>query len=200
MKKFLALLSAVALFGFVGCSDDDETTTGNKDLTIDASSKTTWYYFSMKNRRVIGSGEATEADDAKWFARKDWDFAVKRYNIRTNSGTSTSKGAQGGVYTCDANQTYDALTAVPAGATFAKDEVHSDRGMDGTVVQSRSEAVVAVMKFENGRPVMPPVWLAAPVYIFKSADGKEAYKLKFTNYTNEAGKGGYPQFKLEKLQ
>ena len=48
---------------------------------------------------VIGTGAESEADNAAWAARTDWDLAVCRYNIRTNSGTSSSTGANGGVYT-----------------------------------------------------------------------------------------------------
>ena len=45
------------------------------------------------------TGAESEADNAAWAARTDWDMAVCRYNIRTNSGTSSSTGANGGVYT-----------------------------------------------------------------------------------------------------
>ena len=48
---------------------------------------------------VNGTGAESEADNAAWAARTDWDLAVCRYNIRTNSGTSSSTGANGGVYT-----------------------------------------------------------------------------------------------------
>lgn len=166
---------------------------------MDATSKTTWTYFSLSKGEVIGTGAESEADNAAWAARTDWDLAVCRYNIRTNSGTSSSTGANGGVYT--STMTFEGLSSIPADAAFEADKLVTSSGMGGEKTVSESSATVITFKTNaDGSKVMPPVYLKAPVYVFRTADGGSAYKVEFTQYQNEDKVTGHVKFRFAKIK
>ncbi len=198
MKKSILLIAA-AVLAFAACNKNEQPFSREaQEAYIDATSKTTWTYFSLSAGEAVGTGEENEADNAAWAARTDWDFAVCRYNIRTNSGKATSVGAKGGVYT--SSETFNALTGVPQGVVFEADEVVTSRGMSGvtSVVQS-SATVITFMTNEDGSKVMPPVYLKAPVYIFRTADGEKCYKVEFTQYQDENKVTGHVKFNFARL-
>lgn len=202
-KIFLSALSLMVILGFSSCSKDDSTelpSAETKEAYINATSKTTWHYFSLAENKVVGTGEENTTDNAAWAARKDWDVAVNRYLVRTNSGAATSVSAQGGVYTFEASTTFNSVTAIPDGATFAADKAVTSEGMGGstTVVQSVA-AVILFKKNEDGSTIMPPVYLQAPVYIFRTADGTEHYKVQFTQYQDENKVTGHVKFYSAKI-
>lgn len=202
-KIFLSAFFSMVILGFSSCSKDDSTEqppAETNETYIDATSKTTWHYFSLAENKVVGTGEENATDNAAWAARKDWDVAVNRYLVRTNSGAATSVSAQGGVYTFGASTTFNSVTAIPDGATFAADEAVTSEGMGGstTVVQSVA-AVILFKKNEDGSTIMPPVYLQAPVYIFRTADGTEHYKVQFTQYQDENKVTGHVKFYSAKI-
>ena len=101
------------------------------------------------------TGAESEADNAAWAARTDWDMAVCRYNIRTNSGTSSSTGANGGVYT--STLTFEGISSIPADAAFEADKLVTSSGLGGEKTVSESSATVitrvsfsGVMATRNG--------------------------------------------------
>ena len=170
-----------------------------REAFIDATSKTTWNYFSLSKGETLGTGEENAADNASWAARTDWDLAVCRYNVRTNSGTSTSVGAKGGIYT--STLTFDTLTKVPAGAVFEEDKVVTSSGMSGTTSVSESNATVITFQTNaDGSKVMPPVYLKAPVYILRTADGASFYKVEFTQYQDENKVTGHVKFNFARIE
>ena len=170
-----------------------------REAFIDATSKTTWNYFSLSKGETLGTGEENAADNAAWAARTDWDLAVCRYNVRTNSGTSTSVGAKGGIYT--STLTFDTLTKVPAGAVFEEDKVVTSSGMSGTTSVSESNATVITFQTNaDGSKVMPPVYLKAPVYILRTADGASFYKVEFTQYQDENKVTGHVKFNFARIE
>lgn len=199
----LLTLSAAATL-FTSCSKDnsiDKPEIETKESYINATSKTTWHYFSLSGNKVVGTGEQTEADNKTWAARTDWDFAVNRYEIRTNSGEATSVKATGGVYTFGAAVTFASVNEVPANAAFAADKAVTSNGMGGAVTTVKSEASVIVFKKnDDGSMIMPPVYLQAPVYIFRTADGKGHYKVQFTQYQDENKVTGHVKFYSAFLQ
>lgn len=205
MKKMnlLSALFMTILLGFVSCSKDDSTPTPPvqaQEAYIDATSKTTWHYFNLAQNKIVGTGEENKTDNGKWAERKDWDIAVNRYMIRTNSGAATSVGALGGVYTYDASIDFNAINSIPANVTFAADEAVTSEGMNGTTTMNKSKATVILFKKNpDGSMVMPPVYLQAPVYLFRTADGKGHYKVKFTQYQNESKVTGHVKFYSSKL-
>ncbi len=197
MKKSILLIAA-AVLAFAACNKTEQFSREAEEAYIDATSKTTWTYFSLSAGELVGTGEENESDNAAWAARTDWDFAVCRYNVRTNSGKATSVGAKGGVYVSD--QKFDALTGVPQDAVFETDEVVTSRGMSGvtSVVQSKA-TVITFMTNEDGSKVMPPVYLKAPVYIFRTADGEKCFKVEFTQYQDENKVTGHVKFNFARL-
>lgn len=197
MKKSILLIAA-AVLAFAACNKTEQFSREAEEAYIDATSKTTWTYFSLSAGEVVGTGEENESDNAAWAARTDWDFAVCRYNVRTNSGKATSVGAKGGVYVSD--QKFDALTGVPQDVVFETDEVVTSRGMSGvtSVVQSKA-TVITFMTNEDGSKVMPPVYLKAPVYIFRTADGEKCFKVEFTQYQDENKVTGHVKFNFARL-
>ena len=200
MKKSIifSLIAACTVLSFSACDKTPQRVGETREAYIDATSKTTWSYFSLSNGRIVGTGEETEADNAAWAARTDWDIAVCRYNVRTNSGKATSVGAKGGTYI--ASESFEALTAVPQGASFAADELVTASGMGGTTSVVHSAAtVITFMTKEDGSKVMPPVYLKAPVYIFPSADGANYYKVEFTQYQDENKVTGHVKFNYAAL-
>ncbi|TKG90393.1 hypothetical protein EYV94_23600 [Puteibacter caeruleilacunae] len=197
MKNLFYLFLAITLIGFTSCDDDDDPSGAGQTLSqsVDASSKTDWQYFSFKDGTIVGTGKNNDEDNATWFARKDWDIAISTYHVRTNSGLSTSVGSTGGVYTCDADVKYFDLVEVPAGSTFAVDKVIPVAGHGGTTDYIKSNAQVIQFELkEDGSMVMPPKYLPSPIYIFKTADGKETYKVNFTQYKNADGVSGHVEF------
>ena len=207
MKKIFALL-AVSMLAFTACSDDDdEVTPGMPDQPgqteeayIDATQKKTWTYFSLKDNKVVGTGEESEAGDAEWAKRSDWDIAVNRYMIRTNSGAATSVNAKGGVSICAETVAFESLNAVPQGTEFKADTAVTSEGMSGVTTVIKSEATIILFKKNaDGSLIMPPVYEKAPVYLFRTADGKSAYKVEFTQYKNEEGQSGHVKFRFAKI-
>ena len=94
MRKITILAALAAAIAFTG-SKDDNNGDGAKPVrpvmnTVTISvSDSTWTYFSLESGAVVGTSPlADEDEDAKWRARKDWDFALCGDMLRTNSGTS----------------------------------------------------------------------------------------------------------------
>jgi hypothetical protein len=200
MKTFRILAVAMAAATLVSCDKDknDDPQPPTVEIYIDATSQTNWHYFSFATGQAVGSAAADE--DAAWGARTDWDVAVNRYNIRTNSGAFTTANAQGGVYTFDAATTFASVAAIPAGAVFAADEAITSEGMGGPTTVVRSNATVILFKQNpDGSLVMPPVYLQAPVYLFRTADGAHYYKVRFTQYKNDEGVSGHVKFDMAKI-
>lgn len=183
MKKAIILLAALtAAFTLASCTKKTGTGTGGAtgtEVSIEATKTGQWHYFSFARNAELGVADDT---DTSWKERTDWDIAINKYHVRTNSGDSTTAGA-GGVYTCEAGVTFASLTAVPAGATFEADKTVTETGMGGETTTSKSTATVIQFQLDaNGDKVMPPVYLPSPVYIFRSADGSKHYKVSFTQY------------------
>jgi hypothetical protein len=216
METRLFLTAAILSLSLVSCDkggDDPILPGATTEGYIDATASTTWHYYSFSEKKVVGSADESAENNAVWAARTDWDIAVRRYNIRTNSGASTTTGAQGGVYVFDADDTdefgnVDVTTAfasvlnVPA-AAFAADRAFPSDMMTGgttggTSTVVRSEAVV-VQVWRNGNAatggyVMPADYRSAPVCVFRSADGGNYYKVQFTQYKNDEAVTGHVKF------
>ena len=193
------ILTAVAVM-FSSCTkntDGGETEGGGTEgggtegtsvtVVVDATSKTAWHYYSFEQSKFVGSAEITE--DAEWAKRTDWDMAICRYKVRTNSGTSGV--GKGGTYTCDEGVKFDALTVAPSGMVIVDDISYTEEQMGGGMLtESRSTAVVSVMAG------MPPVWGKSPLYIMSNASGTGFYKVDFLSYKDAEGTSGHVSFKF----
>jgi hypothetical protein len=209
MKKITTVIAAAfAVFTatlFTSCDDktsyDDKPKVGKtKSVYIDATSNTAWHYYSLQNGQLVGSADESTDNNAVWSARQDWDIAIRRYNIRTNSGAFTTASAKGGVFAFDGNTTFESVNKVPTDALFEVDTAITSSGMGGTTTIVRSEATVIVFeKNPDGSLVMPPVYLQAPVYVFRTAGGNNYYKVQFTQYVNDTGATGHVAFDMAEI-
>ena len=199
MKKMLKM--AVVLMGLITLTacPKNEKKAETQEAAVDAVEKDLWHYYSLSAKQEVGTGKEDSTDNALWFSRTDWDLAISRYFIRTNSGLSTTQNAQGGVYTFAENVTFDAAV-LPSGAVFATDKAVTTTGMGGTTTTMKSEATVVRFQTDaEGNMIMPPQYLKAPIYAFRSADGRSCYKVEFTQYKDEAGESGHVRFYYQKL-
>ncbi|MDE7150230.1 MAG: HmuY family protein [Bacteroidales bacterium] len=201
MKRQMKTAAAVLLgcLALVACKDKEKDNKESAAAAIEATESGVWHYFSLTAGKEVGSGKESDSANTVWFARTDWDFAVNKYQIRTNSGEATSVGSKGGVYTFADGVSY-AGAVLPDGAEFAVDKAITSSGMGGETTVVKSEATVIVFKTnEDGSLVMPPVYLKAPVYAFRTADGLGYYKVEFTQYQNDAGESGHVEFNFVKM-
>lgn len=193
LQLFCAALLTLALVS--SCKKDDEKISPNTEYTLDASSKEVWVYYSLRNAATVGTSDTTRASASEWAERMDWDIAISTFNMRTNSGTS-GKG-NGGVHICPAEITYDALTTLPDSVHIKADTFLAtmDMGKGGMVMMSRSEAtsVTLIMK-KDGADYEP-----TKVYIVRTADGQEHYKMWFYGYKNDKNISGHLKFYMSKL-
>ncbi len=212
--KFLLFATAILALSFTSCDNDDSTPTPPGETTeayINASSSTIWQYYSFAENKVVGSAEGNDENDAAWAKRKDWDIAIRKMYVRTNSGTSTAVSANGGVFSFDINNkdkagnitattSFSSVQNVPDEAVIAPDAIVTYASMGGSITTSQSSVVVTAMKKnEDGTTIMPPVYLKSPVYIFRTANGNTYYKVDFTQYQNDSGTAGHVKFNFAQL-
>ncbi len=187
-KIFALLLAAVSLVGCKKDNEPDPDTINETKVHLDYNAKT-WYYYCLEEKKFVGSGTST--DDAAWFARTDWDFAINEYELRSNSGTSTTKGAMGGATRTSAT-TLAALSSIPSVFTVDTELTSTSHG-GATTTTSRLvfdptytlEGVIDFQKDADGSAMMPPTYIQAPVYVFRTANGTDHYKVLFTKYTTD---------------
>lgn len=206
MKRQLKLWAALLLTGLLSmatsCDNNKkpEAEAAETEAAVTATDAL-WHYFSFTTGAEVGQGEENADGNAVWFARKDWDIAFKKTAIRTNSGAATTVGSQGGVYTF-ADGVAFADANLPGGAVFVADKVVEEEAMgsDGLVETVKSEATVIRFKTNaEGEMIMPPVYLKAPVYAFRTADGLGIYKVEFTQYKDENNVSGKILFNVQKM-
>lgn len=198
-RNFLAIATMAIMILLNSCGKETPETPNNGnenqsvEVYIDATSKTTWHYYSFDKAEFIASCEVDSQEDKAMKSCDDWDIAIMRYHVKTNSGTSTDIG-KGGLYTCSEGVTFDNLTTLPADITYAVDQLVEQPQMSGdTLYLSLSTAVVAVM---DG---MPPTWLKSPLYIVKDGKGENNYKLDFISYKNNEGTSGHVSYRFYRL-
>lgn len=221
MEKTILFL-AIAVIALSSCSKDPKPIVGDtKEVQIDATSNTAWHYYSFAENKIVGTDDESSDNNAKWGTRKDWDVAFCKYHIRTNSGAFTKVNAQGGVYIFktkeieghvyvydDANSSYEKTNSVPAGITFATDTEKELKQMGGIIlkrIQSDASSVTFKMKLINKEKdiwgkEMPPVYLQAPLCLFRSADGKKVYKVHFKEYLNADAVAGHISLRFAEIE
>ncbi len=184
MKKSFSMskiFAAVFLLFFMIISCSDENVTGpppsgiDKELMIDASSKTEWVYFSFSKGDTVTIAESNSS--------LEWDLGLRRYHFKTNSGTSGS--GQGGAVNMG-NVDFASITEAPESGYTVDDSV-TFQGHGGPITYSLNPVLEGWATMEG----MPPVFVATDsIYVLKTADGKYA-KLWLKNYYNDEGTSGY---------
>lgn len=185
---------------------------------LNASDYTNWHYFSFADNKVVKpntpddtvsikdiktedifTGEIIDAKQvdykigAAMGSNTDWDIAICRYMVRTNSGSAAS--GKGGVYTFPEGTDYHTLTALPSGATFAPDSIRNAAGMSNDKLM-KPIAAVRTTKMVG----MPPKYEDPPLYAFRSADGRRTYAVDFISYKNAEGHSGYVSFQFKEIK
>ncbi|MDF3821552.1 HmuY family protein [Leptospira sp. 96542] len=168
-------------------------TTGTYTTTVNASSGCAWVYLSLKS-----DGIKVESSSSQW------DLALKRYNIQTNSGTSGT--ANGGA--CKSGSTNFASAFTGAECTPVVDVRLSSAG--GGPVSASAESINPIMAAPLDLSPMPAgygAWYTysntiltakTDVYIITGSDGSK-YALQMLDYYSSAGTSGYPKFQWKKL-
>lgn len=153
---------------------------------------TEWAYIDLGGRKV------TTVPIGEEYSSKipvDWDFAIHRYDIKTNGGAAYKT-----VYT-----SFDDLKAagkLPEETAFVEDEWTTDKiaidmtgMMDGNIIYTDSYRNTVLSSWLNvDTSTMPPIYtMSNQVYIIRLKDNTYA-AIRFTNYTNARGIKGYIDF------
>ena len=201
----------------LGNTEDGFVSGDYKNGVLNATDQDNWHYYSIIEDEFVLVGKSDDYDvtDSDWTEdplgnplpdikkhtyyphtdikeRMDWDFAICRREVRTNSGTSGV--GNGGLYTFDDGTDYNSIISLPSEVVFVEDAITESPSMSNIEVwKSISTAVVTDM---NG---MPPTYLQPPIYAIRSADGESIYALDFIRYQNAMGVTGYVSFQLKKI-
>ena len=141
---------------------------GSDVLSVDASSTTAWTYLSAK------SGVLTIATPA---TSNDWDLAIRRTQLQTNSGSSGA--GKGGARLAPAGATYDETTRATT-IGFDSDALLPIAGPPGSGESSQNPTLANWYDYDQTTHVVTP---KAVVYLLRTASGEYA-KLQLTSYSD----------------
>lgn len=174
---------------FTACADwiyDEEEGKGEWNTRIDATNYADWIYIRFSTQDTIRK----KYDEA---APAAWDFALHRYDCKTNGGAVLETS-------------YRSLTElVPPVVLLPEDDFITDVAgkisvdmsgmMDGNIVYADSPLNEVLGKWLNvDTGTMPPIYTPSNrVYLLRLADGTYA-ALLFTDFSNDAGVKGYISF------
>lgn len=164
-------------YGFV--SIDEQNKSGR--IYVDATAYTEWHYISLNDLSVtaVAVGEA---------APEQWDFAVHRYDAKTNGGS---------VWETPATD-FGSLPS-PDGGEYVSDEwttnritVDMSQMMEGIVVYAEDYRNPCLSRWLNvDTSTMPPIYtLSGKVYLLRTKAGKHV-ALRLTNFMNDAAVKGF---------
>ncbi len=167
-------------YGFI--SEDANTHSGR--IYIDATSYTDWQYIDLHNKEVV-KAPVDSLEPAKW------DFAVHRYDAKTNGGAVLESSAAD----------FDVLPGLDqiAAAEFVADEWTTDRiavdmsqMMDGIILYAESDYNPCLSRWlAVNTTSMPPVYtLSGKIYILRLADGTYA-ALRLSNFMDNHSIKGF---------
>ena len=189
-----------------------------------------WLYYNLKQDKYLNpkiSGDSTNSNKAdiiegKQFNRTDWDIAFNRYNIRTNSGLSGN--GKGGAYDMGlvAYEDINSVSQIPYDAKFIADKEYLitmneqmwnelyfpinkepwfDPNSGPKQMKSTANTLLEnALRFSGPPPEYTP---SNHVYILRTADGKDCFKLLiiswYDQYKGIGERGGKISFKCDKL-
>ena len=167
-------------FGFIGI--DDQTTSGR--IYIDASDYTKWQYIDLLNRVVT-----TKIVDED--APENWDFAVHRYDTKTNGGavvecSATNFGSLPDIGTIPAED------FVADTWTTNKITVDMSHMMDGIILYAEDYYNPCLsLWLDVDTSTMPPIYtLSGKIYLLRLSDGSYA-AIRLANFMNDAAVKGF---------
>lgn len=168
------------IYGFIAV--DNATHTGR--IYIDATDYTEWHYIDLHGKSVT-----TASVDAE--APANWDFAIHRYDAKTNGGAVTeSAAADFGML--------PAISSIPAEAfvtdkwTTDKITVDMSQMMDGIIRYAEDWYNPVLSRWLRvDTSTMPPIYtLSGKVYLLRLTDGTFA-ALRLMNFMNDAAVKGF---------
>lgn len=167
-------------YGFIAV--DDRTHTGR--IYIDATDYTEWHYIDLHDKQVatVAVGEA---------APEQWDFAVHRYDAKTNGGAvAESSAADFG--TLPAVGSFPEASFTADVWTTDKITVDMSQMMDGIIRYAEDWYNPCLSKWLHvDTSTMPPIYtLTGAVYLLRLSDGTHA-ALRLTNFMNDAAVKGF---------
>lgn len=167
-------------YGFIVI--DDNTRTGR--IYIDATDYTEWHYIDLHDKIVT-----TLSVDAD--APTNWDFAVHRYDTKTNDGAVAETSATDFA-------SIPAIGTIPQDAfvadewTINKITVDMSQMMDGIILYAEDYYNPCLSRWLNvDTSTMPPIYtMSGKVYILRLADGSYA-ALRLSNFMSDAAIKGF---------
>lgn len=155
---------------------------GVTKVSVDASSRTDWVYYSFSFNRMV---TPTTPENAS-----DWDLGFRRHVIKSNSGVSGS-GKVTVAYIDD--QPFDSIQQAPT------KEYITDKADGDDADEDPDTAFLVDQSWYVYNPQTHALTPRARVYILKDAD-EQYYKIQFLSYTNDAKTAGFPSFKWAKIR
>lgn len=164
----------------------------NKFSQVKTVEYTEWAYIDLSARKVttVQIGEEYESQ-----IPEKWDFAIHRYDIKTNSGAAFQTS-----YT--SIDDFIAAGKLPEAEKFVEDEWTTNKiaidmsgMMEGNIVYTDSYYNAVLSSWLNvDTSTMPPIYtMSSQVYLLRLKDNTYA-AIRFTNYTNAKGIKGYIDF------
>ncbi len=177
-------------YGFI--RTDSENHSGR--IYVNAISYTRWTYIDLHSLTVdsLDIGEETlTADSALIGEPEHWDFAIHRYDLKTNGGA----GMETELTSIDEART---LTSLPASEwvedVWTTDRITIDMShmMEGYLVYLPSYVNLEISKWLNlDLSTMPPIYtMSGRVYLLRMQDGTVA-ALYLANYMNTKNVKGF---------
>jgi len=174
--------------------DEEEVikTDGTSFAYVNSSSYAHWVYINLASHDTL-----TVAYDDETGVPSEWDFALHRYNCKTNGGACMETSFS----------TIDALTTAIADGTFTADDCTFTADTDSVISVDMSQMMQGIIGYADSpvnkvlshwmtldTSVMPPTYTTSDkVYILRRADGTYA-AIRFTDYSNAKGATGYISF------
>ena len=164
----------------------------NKFSQVKTVEYTEWAYIDLSARKVttVQIGEEYESQ-----IPEEWDFAIHRYDIKTNGGAAFQT-------TYTSTDDFIAAGKLPEAEKFVEDEWTTNKiaidmsgMMEGNIVYTDSYYNAVLSSWLNvDTSTMPPIYtMSSQVYLLRLKDNTYA-AIRFTNYTNAKGIKGYIDF------
>lgn len=164
----------------------------NKFSQVKTVEYTEWAYIDLSAHKVttVQIGEEYESQ-----IPEEWDFAIHRYDIKTNGGAAFQT-------TYTSIDDFIAAGKLPEAEKFVEDEWTTNKiaidmsgMMEGNIVYTDSYYNATLSSWLNvDTSTMPPIYtMSSQVYLLRLKDNTYA-AIRFTNYTNAKGIKGYIDF------
>lgn len=169
-------------YGFITVNDADSSGT----IYINASSYTRWTYLNLHNHTID-----TIDIDKKDSEPSDWDFAVHRYDAKTNNA-SVLETNYTSIKSLRSSRKIPMGTYVSDSLTTTKIIIDMSHMMEGILSYDSTYYNLELSKWLNvNTSTMPPTYfLSGKVYVVRLKDGTRAL-LFLHNFMNNLGVKGY---------